>query len=1645
MTKYSKTALQAIINDNFEDNNSGDITAAKLRTTTIDVTDSLGFYIGVENEKLYIPYESGIFVAPGSLITTSLLDAGNGSGYLSIACTLNAGNGIGIAANGEITPDLLSTGGLAINSNKIAMDINNLSTDSNAGNLSDSIAISDASSSNDTKKITISQLSDLIPFFTSASGAALQADVDSFHGQLFVGGVPQFVSSASGLVLRTDIDANTNALNGVAASGGLGTAAAFWVGISENDVAQFTAGVVDDDFLRVNGTKIEGLSASEVLSEIGAQASLTFGISNTNAVKIDSGDVADDEYARFTANGLESRSNSEVLSDIGALSTSSGNVLRVDIDANTASIAGFGDVVSLDVGILNNNVLQANNAVADDDFLRVNGTQIEGRSASELLSDIGALSTSSGNVLRVDVDANTAAIADKQGTLTFGISNTNAVKIDSASVADDEYARFTADGLESRSTSEVLGDIGAHATIDASNRLDASLIGANGNVSNTEFGYLSNVTSDIQTQIDAASGGGGTFNSSSGTIIDANTRITSFIEVSGELPVVGSVSSPDAVNSRHLLLFDNISSGIYIGHNTHTNIEVGVASGQNIHIGYGAGSGSITGHKNTLIGTLAATNLGDRQHSNTVIGYNAASGLTSGSLGFGGGPIEVYHNIIMGVNAAVAPNASENFYQNVIIGNDSVRTHGATFVNNVALGENVLKDASNASHSVAIGFDAGRSAATFTDSVIVGAEAGYSDTSPVASVYIGRKAGYSTASGEENVIIGTEAGRYGNRDRTTAVGYQAGQGKSGDGAGTNSVYVGYKAGVPNSGGQVLSSNELYIANNQISSSGTLIKGDFHNKLLAIGNADKDLSPGSGTLQIFPHKPSTIGLYVEALQHQTAPLAEFREHDGRLAASISSSGVVTASGIIIGASGLELAGTNYASFGDVVTLSVGKSENNIAQFTASVADDDFLRIDGSKVEGLSAAEVAAAITPTTVVVTNSSANTAFPVVFHNESSHGALLDDTGSFTYNPSSGVLELRASAANFPQFIMRNSANDATAGDIQFINSRVGSAANDVLGTVSFHARPSGTVDEGYRKFGSIECKIGDFTGDAASIDHEVATMSFATATAPSGGEPVVGLKLVGNVATSNVNAYIGAGATSITRIEGYLSLGDRNITDVGDIAVDSVSAANTSSAGKVTIKTNSADQAIFTDGVFYPATTDDLDLGKTDKYFKNAYVNNLYVADSLGSNLQTHILNIAVSTASGNVLRADVDANTNALIGVAGSGGLGTAAAFDVEISNNGIAQFTAGVVDDDFLRIDGTKVEGRSASEVLGDIGAQASLTFGISNTNAVKIDSASVADDEYARFTANGLESRSTSEVLGDIGAQASLTFGISNTNAVKIDSASVADDEYARFTANGLESRSTSEVLGDIGAQASLTFGIANTNAVKIDSGSVADDEYARFTADGLESRSTSEVRSDIGLGTAAVLDVGISNTNILQADANVADDDFLRVAGTQIEGRSASELLSDIGAASTSTPTITGDAIFNEGISVGKAIVPTGIQKAEVEPEDAFVNIDLRKSNYYEVTLGAAATGIHFTYGQVGQRFVVRFEQPGGANYAITWNNTGAQTHQHSAGSPTGVTTNWPGGTAPTMTATNGSADTYGFIIRAPAEFDGYIIGQDIR
>lgn len=95
-------------------------------------------------------------------------------------------------------------------------------------------------------------------------------------------------------------------------------------------------------------------------------------------------------------------------------------------------------------------------------------------------------------------------------------------------------------------------------------------------------------------------------------------------------------------------------------------------------------------------------------------------------------------------------------------------------------------------------------------------------------------------------------------------------------------------------------------------------------------------------------------------------------------------------------------------------------------------------------------------------------------------------------------------------------------------------------------------------------------------------------------------------------------------------------------------------------------------------------------------------------------------------------------------------TIESYTTGISNGNIPVFTSGVADDDFLRVSGTSIEGRSASEVLSDIGGQAALTFGIGNTNVPKFTSG-VADNDFLRIDGTNVEGRSASEVLSDIGA------------------------------------------------------------------------------------------------------------------------------------------------------------------------------------------------------------------------------------------------------------------------------------------------------
>jgi len=75
----------------------------------------------------------------------------------------------------------------------------------------------------------------------------------------------------------------------------------------------------------------------------------------------------------------------------------------------------------------------------------------------------------------------TAAEAGLQTTLTFGIANTNALQIDHATAADNDYAKLTASGIEGRAYSEVMGDLSGQAGATFSfNSQDITAIGTMG-------------------------------------------------------------------------------------------------------------------------------------------------------------------------------------------------------------------------------------------------------------------------------------------------------------------------------------------------------------------------------------------------------------------------------------------------------------------------------------------------------------------------------------------------------------------------------------------------------------------------------------------------------------------------------------------------------------------------------------------------------------------------------------------------------------------------------------------------------------------------------------------------------------------------------------------------------------------------------------------------------------------------------------------------------------------------------------------------------------------------------------------------------------------------------------------------------------
>jgi len=149
------------------------------------------------------------------------------------------------------------------------------------------------------------------------------------------------------------LEADAMTLNGTAIT----TTATLSTGISNTNVPVFTTGVADDDFLRVAGTSIEGRSAAEVLSDIGASAAagsgsiVTTGALNSGSITSGFGTINNGSSA-ITTTGLISGGSLDI-DDVVINGSTIGHTDDTDLITvadGIATVAGEVSMTTLDIG-----------------------------------------------------------------------------------------------------------------------------------------------------------------------------------------------------------------------------------------------------------------------------------------------------------------------------------------------------------------------------------------------------------------------------------------------------------------------------------------------------------------------------------------------------------------------------------------------------------------------------------------------------------------------------------------------------------------------------------------------------------------------------------------------------------------------------------------------------------------------------------------------------------------------------------------------------------------------------------------------------------------------------------------------------------------------------------------------------------------------------------------------------------------------------------------------------------------------------------------------------------------------------------------------------------------------------------------------
>ena len=209
-----------------------------------------------------------------------------------------------------------------------------------------------------------------------------------------------------------------------------------------------------------------------------------------------------------------------------------------------------------------------------------------------------------------------------------------------------------------------------------------------------------------------------------------------------------------------------------------------------------------------------------------------------------------------------------------------------------------------------------------------------------------------------------------------------------------------------------------------------------------------------------------------------------------------------------------------------------------------------------------------------------------------------------------------------------------------------------------------------------------------------------------------------------------------------------------------------------------------------------------------------------------------------------------------------------------------------------------------------------------------------------------------------------------------------------------------------------------------------------YTAgDGLDLTGTAfstDLKSNGGLeidSTELAVAQGISQYDVAQFATGVVDDDFLRISTTSVEGRSASEVLSDIAALPLAGGTMSGETIFADQLATRPKMKDYSEAVNALGSKSAAFDIDLEAGNVQSLTITSGTFNIGLTNALASNS----------NSLTLIGTNLGAGTPSFVSGAHGGGgnVVKWPGGTAPTVTASgvdiltfttfDGGTNWYGF------------------